>query len=92
MPLIFIMVLDVSNTCFLKDTNIDAGTNDLLTESGITSPDQCQEMCQWESQCWSFVWHKGNKCYLKTGSMEDAKQYKDVDSVSGPKQCGEINV
>ena len=87
------MVLDaIGSSCFLKDTNIDAGTNDLLTESGITSPDQCQEMCQGDSQCKSFVWHSGKNCYLKTGSMKNAKQSKDVNSISGPKQCGKINI
>ena len=78
----------ITHTCFLDNTNIDPGRNDLKKFGNVSMPSECQEKCKDKIECKSFVWHFRLDCWLKTVPFEDALFEMLANSVTGPRECG----
>ena len=78
----------ITHTCFLDNTNIDPGRNDLKKFGNVSLPSECQEKCQEQGECRSFVWYINYDCWLKSVPFENALFEKLANSVTGPRECG----
>jgi len=72
--------------CFEYDVNYHR--NDVRSESGVTSAETCQSLCQSESSCLYFTYLGDLKiCYLKFSSAGWTIVNSEYENVSGPKYC-----
>jgi len=82
------------NDCFVWEVEYHGGGLENPMVTGVTSPDQCQELCQDRQGCNYFTWVNSqhdvtgyrNTCWLK-GTQGDPQPCKTC--VSGPSTCGE---
>ncbi len=73
----------VPGSCF--DVNYDRVGLDKGILGSIASPDDCQSLCQLNTDCDFFVYFlTTEECFLKNGA---SKKYESNNVITGPKYC-----
>ena len=84
----------LDSSCFLEDKYADSSARvagvSVGYVSNIESAIACQEKCQEESQCQTFVYKSTIKrCLFKNRHLNEAEIRSSDNVISGPKYCSE---
>jgi hypothetical protein len=75
------------NVCFTNHVNSPG--NDIGSRTGISSAEQCQEICKNDRNCKYFVYGSSafsKTCFLKSDKVAHLTQHNGL--IFGPKSCG----